>query len=644
MTCYSQYRQSAPSSAILVSLLLSLGGCQSSRTEPTVGAGTSSKLSLSASTSPDPLSQPFQAFLEKSFQEELNLSPERKSWLGLKDNQNQLDDASPEQQERYFELAKKQLEALRSFSRDKLSEDDRLNYDLFALKLEQKLNAYPYRYHNYPVNQMFGIQSELPSFMINVHRVTSEKDLRDYIDRLRQFKRKFAQMEEGLKIQAEKGVILPKFLFPHVLRDCSNIVSGAPFAKSPQAKSPLYEDFTKKLVALQLPREKVMLYDAEAQEALLNSVAPAYASLSATLKELEKKAPLQGGAGSLPQGAAFYQYALMDENSTPLTAEEVHQIGLREVARIQGEMRAIVQKIGFKGDLQAFFKSVRKDEKFYYPNSAKGRQDYLNDTAKILDTMQGRLPEFFTQVPPQKLEVKQVEAYREASAGAAFYSQPSEDGQRPGIYYVNLHEMRQVPRYEMEALAYHEGVPGHHLQLSASQNLKELPRFRRFGDQTAFIEGWGLYAEKFPKGAGFYQDPYSDFGRLSMELWRAARLVVDTGLHGKAWTREEAIKYLATQTPADASEISNSVERYLVMPGQATAYMLGMLKIVELRDRIVQAQGSNFDLRKFHDEVLKRGPLPLSILDKEVSESFGLQQSATGLQAEAPQTKPAGGA
>lgn len=611
---------------LIVPFSFSQYACQSARLNKAAPLAAT-QVDVQASAGPDQVARSFRSFLDRSFREELNLSPERKAWLGLKENQGQLDDASPEQQERYFALARQQLATLRGFSREALSADDQLNYDLFERKLQQKLAAYPFRWHNYPVNQMFGVQSDLPAFMINVHRVSSEEDLRNYINRLRQFRKKFEQVERGLALRAEQGIILPKFLFPHVLRDCKNLISGAPFAQG-KGLSPLYEDFQKKLAALRLPREKASLYEAEAQEALVNSVAPAYESLIGTLEKLEKKAPAQGGAGSLPQGAAFYQFALTDENSTELSAATVHDIGLREVSRIQDEMRAIAKTVGFKGDLQAFFRHVRDNPAFYYPNSEEGRKAYLKDTAALLDGMQARLPEFFTEVPPQKLEVKPVEPYRAASAGAAFYSQPSEDGQRPGIYYVNLHEMRQVPRYEMEALAYHEGVPGHHLQLSSSQNLKDLPRFRRFGDQTAFIEGWGLYAEKFPKEAGFYRDPYSDFGRLSMELWRAARLVVDTGLHSQGWTREQAIQYLATATPADTSEITNSVERYLVMPGQATAYMLGMLKIVELRERAREAQGSRFSLKNFHDEVLKRGPLPLNVLEREVSKSLGLKPAS----------------
>jgi uncharacterized protein (DUF885 family) len=235
----------------------------------------------------------------------------------------------------------------------------------------------------------------------------------------------------------------------------------------------------------------------------------------------------------------------------------------------------------------------------------------------MIDRMDSELPQLFGILPKDKLQVKAVEPFREKSAEIGFYNSPAMDGSRPGIFYVNLWDMRQVPKYEMEALSYHEGVPGHHLQLSISQQLKDLPKFRRFGGFTAFVEGWGLYSEYLPKSYGFYKDPYSDFGRLSMELWRACRLVVDTGIHARRWTREEGIRFLSENTPADQGEIIKAVERYIVMPGQATAYKIGMLKIMELRKTAEEKLGQKFDIRAFHDQILKNGPLPLDLLEKE---------------------------
>ena len=258
-------------------------------------------------------------------------------------------------------------------------------------------------------------------------------------------------------------------------------------------------------------------------------------------------------------------------------------------------------------------------KKFYYPDTEQGKSDYLNDATALIDNMALRLDESFKIKPKAPLTVKRVEAFREKSAGKAFYNAPSADGTRPGIYYANLYKMEAMPKYQMEALAYHEGIPGHHMQLAISQELEGIPKFRKFGGYTAYIEGWGLYSEYFPKEMGLYADPYSDFGRLSMELWRACRLVVDTGIHQKKWTREQGIQYYVTNTPNAESDAIKMVERHIVMPSQATAYKIGMLKILELRQKAKQALGDQFDIRDFHTLILSNGALPLNILEDQVN-------------------------
>ena len=306
--------------------------------------------------------------------------------------------------------------------------------------------------------------------------------------------------------------------------------------------------------------------------------------------------------------------------TTPdMTADEVHKLGLAEVDRIHGEMRTIMQQVGFEGSLQDFFDFTRTDAQFFKPNTEEGKAEYLAEATAMIDTMREALPSVFNTFPRADLEVRAVEAFREKAAGKAFYQRPAPAGSRPGVYYANLYRMQDMPLYQMEALAYHEGIPGHHMQLAISQELQGIPKFRKFGGVTAYTEGWGLYSEFLPKEMGFYTDPMSDYGRLAMELWRAARLVVDTGLHDKKWTREEAIEYLLTNTPNPEGDCIKAIERYIVMPGQATAYKIGMNKIIDLREDARADLGEAFDIREFHDVVLKDGPVPLAVLEETIS-------------------------
>jgi len=356
-----------------------------------------------------------------------------------------------------------------------------------------------------------------------------------------------------------------------------------------------------------------------ATTALNESVKPAYEKLIAHLTELETKATTDDGIWKWKDGDKFYNVALKRTTTTDLTSDEIHEIGLTEVDRIHNEMRAIKDKVKFDGDLKAFMQFMRDDNQFYYPTNDEGKSRYLTEATALIDDMKGKLDAMFITKPKADLNVKAVEAFREQSAGKAFYQRPSEDGTRPGLYYANLYDMKAMPTYQMEALAYHEGIPGHHMQLAIQQELKEVPKFRKFGGYTAYIEGWGLYSEYLPKEFGAYQDPYSDFGRLAMELWRACRLVVDTGIHSKKWTREQGIAYYSDNTPNAVSDGVKMVERHIVMPSQATAYKIGMLKILELRADAKEKLGDKFDIREYHDEILKYGPLPLNVVESKVN-------------------------
>ncbi|MFN3835264.1 MAG: DUF885 domain-containing protein, partial [Glycocaulis sp.] len=340
--------------------------------------------------------------------------------------------------------------------------------------------------------------------------------------------------------------------------------------------------------------------------------------LIATMERHREGAAAGDGAWRLPDGDSYYAARLVNFTTTDLTASQVHELGLANVARIHGEMRGIMDEVGFEGSLQDFFVFMREDDQFYYPNTDEGREAYLADATRLIETINTRLPEYFITLPQHELVVRRVEPFRERSAGKAFYSRPAADGSRPGIYYANLYDMREMPIYQMEALAYHEGNPGHHMQLSIMTDLTDIPAFRRFGGFTAYSEGWGLYTEYLPLEMGYYEDPYSNFGRLAMELWRAARLVVDTGLHDQRWTREEAIEYLIENTPNPEGDAARAIERYVVMPGQATAYMIGMIKILELRESAEERLGDRFDIRMFHEVILRDGAVPLAILEELV--------------------------
>tara|TARA_B110001454_G_scaffold208061_1_gene220126 strand:- start:480 stop:1412 length:933 start_codon:yes stop_codon:yes gene_type:complete len=303
-----------------------------------------------------------------------------------------------------------------------------------------------------------------------------------------------------------------------------------------------------------------------------------------------------------------------------MTAEEIHRLGLREVKRIHKEMNLIKYNVGFKGSLQEFFAELKENNIYYYPQSEKGKKDYIVEAEKIIERFSLRLDDLFISKPKADMRVKSVEAFRERSAGKAFYQRPAPDGSRPGTYYANTYKMRMMPKYQMEALAYHEGIPGHHMQISIAQELEGLPKFRKYGGYTAYTEGWGLYSEYLPKELGFYSDPYSDFGRLAMELWRSCRLVVDTGIHAKKWTREKSIDYYLDNTPNDELDCVKMVERHVVYPSQATAYKIGMNKIIDLKNKAQDRLGDRFDIREFHETILSKGAVPLNILEQHVDE------------------------
>lgn len=599
--------------ALAVSLAL-LGGC-SPADVPKTPAETVTAVSAQQTQNEN---EKLNAFFEQAFMAQIQLSPTSLTSLGIKQDYDKWDQLTDEQTDKEIALYKTQLAQLKEFDFKALDSQNQLSYQLFQQQLEQEIADDKWRLYNYPVNQMYGVHSMVPSLLINQHQIADESDAKAYIARLNGTLTLFQQLTVQLEKRAELGIIPPKFVFPLVIDASQNVLKGAPFSEG--ADSTLLEDFRGKVNKLTIDDAAKQLLLKEAEIALVSTVKPAYEHLLSYLTTLEARAGTDDGVWRFKDGAEFYNNALQRTTTTTMTADQIHELGLAEVARIHQEMQAIMQKVAFKGDLPAFFKFMREDAQFYYPDTAEGKAAYLAEATRVIDTMKSKLDELFLVKPKADMIVKAVEPFREQSAGKAFYDQPSMDGSRPGTYYANLYSMKAMPKYELEALAYHEGIPGHHMQIAIAQELENIPKFRKFGGYTAYIEGWGLYTELLPKEIGMYQDPYSDFGRLAMELWRACRLVVDTGIHAKKWTREQAIAYLGQNTPNAQSELEGAIERYIVMPSQATAYKIGMIKIVSLREKAKTALGDKFDIRAFHDVVLKNGAVPLDVLEQLVDQ------------------------
>ena len=561
------------------------------------------------------------AFFEAFDQKQLAHSPEMKTFRGIRDADygKWTDDSDAAELVRY-QLGQDALaEMKRSFDPAKLSGQSKLSYRLFEYQMNRQAKAWPMRHFRYTFDQMNGVQSGIPSFLINIHRIGNKAEAEAYISRLNGIGTVLDQAIVSAQESEKKGVVPPRWTFPYVLSDIANITKGFPFDGG--ADSALYADFKAKVGALDIPQAEKDALVAAARTALAQVVKPAYARTSAFLTAQQARAPEGDGIWRFPDGDKYYAERLGFYTTTSLSPAQVHDLGLAQVARIHSEMDAIRKQVGFQGDLKAFFQHMRTRPENYYPNTAEGRAMYLSETDKAMKAMTAKLPEYFSPAatPRAPLSVKAVEPFREKSAGKAFYNRPAPDGSRPGIYYVNLYDMADMPNTEVEALAFHEGVPGHHLDGSVTSQLKDLPPFRRFGGFTAWSEGWGLYSEKLGKDMGFYTDPYRDFGRLQLELHRAIRLVVDSGLHDKKWTREQAIQYVLDNSADAPGGVVKAIERYAVYPGQATAYMIGRLKISELRAKAQKELGAKFSYADFHDAVLLSGAVPMEVLEENVN-------------------------
>jgi uncharacterized protein (DUF885 family) len=562
-------------------------------------------------------------FYEKVFAQVLFEEPELLSSLGLVErfgitgHNGKLGDASPAHQQHYFDRAKKNLEDLHSYPLEKQNASQQLSTHILEWFISREIEGEKYQWHNYPVNQLFGVQNEFPSFMANTHRLLAPRDCEYYRQRLNAVGTKFDQLLESLKVREQKGVLPPRFVVEKVLLEMNNFVA------QPASENILATSFKTRVAKIDgMTDEQRVAFQKKIETAITDRVYPAYHKLIDYFTALLPNTTTDDGVWKLPDGDAFYAYALRKNTTTTLKPEEVHDLGLREVARIEAEMRTLLDANGYTGrPIGEAMDALAKDPRFLFPDDDKGRADALAEYKRLIDDAIERCRLLFATVPKAKIEVQRVPVFKQATSAGAYYNGASMDGTRPGIFYANLRDMNEVPKWSMPTLAYHEGVPGHHWQISIAQELTGLPQFRKVIPFTAYAEGWALYCEWLAKQAGWYdKDPFGDLGRLRDELFRGVRLVVDTGIHAKHWTRDQAITYMRDKTGMGEKEVKSEIERYIVAPGQACAYKVGMLKIQELRSRAQQELGDKFDQREFHETLLKNGSLPLEILEEQVNE------------------------
>ncbi|WP_374468566.1 DUF885 family protein [Phenylobacterium sp.] len=561
------------------------------------------------------------AFLDAQFEEEVQMDPQWLTRLGRKARYAELTDRSDAAAERLVAWRRQSVAKMKAqFAGAKLSDEARTSYDMWALELARAETELRWRRNEY-IFVRGGPQSSLPNFLINEHAVDDVSDMEAYTARTRAIGPALDVALGRATRAAAEGVRPPRFAFDQALEDVRRLTTGAPFGAGPD--SALFADARQKIAALQKAgkvdqagAERLLAVQAQA---MTGGMKPAYERVAAWLTtEREKTTPEPQGVHALPNGRAYYDALLRLQTTTGMTADQIHDLGLAEVKRIRGEMEQLKARIGFTGSLEDFFVFMRTDKRFFLPNTDAGRAEYLKAADDYLSAIHARLPEQFGRLPKAPLIVKRVEAFREEAGGAAHYNSGAPDGSRPGTFYVHLSDMGGAPTFELEGTAYHEGWPGHHMQISLAQEMTGQPKFRGQYGYGAYIEGWGLYSELLAKEMGFYKDPYSDFGRLGREIWRAIRLVVDTGLHAKGWSEAQALEFYTANSPQPASKIRSEVRRYLVNPGQATSYKVGMVKILELRARARQALGDRYDQKGFHEAVLGAGSLPLDILEARV--------------------------
>lgn len=558
-------------------------------------------------------------FFEDVFQRNLARSPSRQARLGIKTDQDKWDEIGEKRQAEDAALLRQDLRSLRSFDRAALPDEAKRSADLFEWLGTEQLERHRWRRNDYLVTQMGGIHRRVATLLLNDHKIAGRTDAEAYVLRLRRVKPLLAQLLVELRRQEAAGVKPPRFVFALTIGECVNLVAGAPFDESGR-DNPILADFKTKVAKIELPQADRNRLVAAAVSALRDEVGPAYRALIAHLRQAETTATTEDGAWKLPDGDAYYRACLRHYTTLGIGPLELHELGLQETRRLHGEVRDVMRAVGFTGTMQDFFAQVRADPALYYPDSDAGRAQYLHDAEQLLASMIRRQHEVLGLTPKAQCVVRAVEPWREKSAAKAFYASPPENGSAPGIFYINLYDMKAAPKYVLPVQLFHEAIPGHHVETAVSQEIPALPKFRKFASIAAYSEGWGLYSERLAGEMGLYGTPYEQLGRIALELMRTGRLVVDTGMHALRWTREQAVAWFDENLPATHYDNQREIDRYVVLPGQAVSYEVGMLKIVELRQRAKERLGGKFDLRAFHDVVLGSGPLPLPMLETLVND------------------------
>lgn len=616
----------ASRSVLGLALGLALAGCSPAPTPPAAVSAEQVQAE----------SKRLNAWFDEQYAQWMRFSPLMLSFQGSKELNDQLDDVSEAGMDARLAWLENSVKAMEAgFDYRLLDAETQTSWELWKRQYENERDGKAFRQNQYVFDQMNGMQSTLPMLLMNFHSVDSEADYQAYIARLNAMPRFFGQLLDHAQKAQAAGTLPPRFALEAVSAQSRALIAGAPFSNG--ADSALWADLQRKADALvsngTIDQARADALKAQARSALLDSVQPAYDRIIAWADTAREQALVNpSGVGTTQadnNGAAYYRHQLKQNTTTELTAEQIHEIGLADVARLRGEMEAIQKKIGVEGDLQAFFAHVAQNPALQYPNTDEGRAAYMADTNAAIDNIRKLLPEYFGLLPKAPLEVRRVEAFREQPGAAQHYYPGTADGSRPGIYYMHMSDMSAMPKTELEVIAYHEALPGHHMQLSIAQELTGLPKFRTQLMLSAYAEGWGLYSERLAKEMpGTYQDPYSDYGRLVSEMWRAIRLVVDTGLHAKGWTEAQAVEYFAQNSSIPRAAMESEVRRYLIMPGQATSYKIGMNKMLELRAKAENALGDKFDIRGFHDTILGGGALPLDLLEKRVDGWIAAQKAA----------------
>jgi len=579
--------------------------------------------------------QKLNQWFEIKYEEELMMSPIELTFQGRKERYGEIDDMSEGFADEKLAWKHQTVKDMKSkFDYNKLTTDGKLSYELWEYQYQDLADELKFRRSSYVFDQMNGVHAFMPTLMMSFHKVESLADMQAYVSRLSALGRAMNQLVDNAETNAKAGTRPPRFTYEIVTKEAKAIISGVPFDDSSDDSS-LWGDAKNKLAKLVTDNAITQTQSnellAQVEKALVEDFAPSYQNLIAFLdRDIANTQEKAQGAHALPNGNSYYEYRLKSITTTSMTADQIHELGLKEVARLRAEMEALKEKDGFNGSLQEYFAVIRdsKDNrKYYYPNTDNGRQGYIDDATAAIENIKKELPNYFGILPKADLVVKRVESFREQDGAPQHYYPSTPDGSRPGVYYAHLSDMATMPKNELEVIAYHEGLPGHHMQIAIAQELNDIPKFRTQARFTAYTEGWALYSEILAKEMpDTFISLNSDFGRLGSEIWRAIRLVVDTGMHHKQWSEEQAVEYFSQNSPAPLGTIRTEIRRYLVWPGQATAYKIGMIEIQRLRKVAEDELGEKFDIRAFHDTILSGGSLPLSMLERKVQSWIQLQK------------------